>query len=420
MAPEVVQCAEFSEIKLRVADLVRDGELTLDERVVGKGYLAATLNQGQIVLRSAGYVGLIPVAPGIAVRITPRASIANLSHMIAKSGVAPIAIPAFSRGYIPRFEVGRDVERLYGVSLVEGAKRVLGHGLAKAYVPEKNPPPWRGRLLVSRTVKEHAAKGIRFHHEFERMTLSRSTVENVALKAALGVTLDWYRRNARRDPVVVAIEACLRGFEGVDAWDGRLSDLVARLGTRLSRIPEQLGYYRDPLWTAFLILQSAIPDVGGDGSVTLDSLVVNVSAVFEAYVRRALFDRAPGHGWNVKDGNLRPSDFFVDAGPYTVHPDIVICEGQTPLAMLDAKYKPNPKEEDRYEVLAFMDALGVNIGGFVCPAGDNAVSRYMGTTKGGRAMSTLRFDLAAPNAEAEADRLFENVRRMLDGRHGYV
>src|SRR5690606_40476126 len=53
-----------------------------------------------------------------AVRVRPRASIANLSYMIARSGVAPVAITAFSRGYLPRFEGAPNVERMYRQSLL--------------------------------------------------------------------------------------------------------------------------------------------------------------------------------------------------------------------------------------------------------------------------------------------------------------
>ncbi|MGR3343995.1 MAG: hypothetical protein ACU0DI_12360 [Paracoccaceae bacterium] len=47
------------------------------------------------------------------------------------------------------------------------------------------------------------------------------------------------------------------------------------------------------------------------------------------------------------------------------------------VALPDAKYKPEPKVADRYEVLSFMDAVGVNLGGFVCPANGVDTSRYL-------------------------------------------
>ena len=185
-------------------------------------------------------------------------------------------------------------------------------------------------------------------------------------------------------------------------------------------LPAPLGYYRDVLWTAFLLLQGSLPDVGGDGSVSLDSLVIDVSKVFEAYVRRVLVDRASQRGWTIRDGNLKPSTFFTDAGGYEVRPDIVIAAGAKPIALIDVKYKRAPKESDRYEVLSFMDAVDVKIGGFVCPSIEGAKSRYMGVTAGGKRMSCLRFDLASEDPEIEANRLFENTCRLIDGDAGYI
>jgi len=417
---EVIDCEEFSVIRLRISDIVKDGELILDERISGRGYLSLSLAKGEIVLRTDKHVGMIPVTPSTSVRVRPRFPIANLTHMLVRSGVAPTAIPAFSRGYLPRFETGRDVEKIYGPSLADGVNRLLKQGLAKTYVPVENPPPWRGRLAISRTVTRHASKGVRYKHEFDQTELSRSTTENIALKAAVAKTLDWYLEHNRRDREVVGeLQRAMTGLSGVSDWRGPISGLVSDLGRRLQRIPRQLGYYRDPLWTAFLILQKSLPDVGDDGSVTLDSLIVDMSLVFEAYVRRALFDRAYRRGWNVRDGNRRPSTFFVDNSDYTVHPDIVIFDGETPLAVLDAKYKPEPKENDRYEVLAFMEGVNVIKGGFICPTVDGEVSSFLGTTPSARQMSTLRFDMAADNPEVEADRLFDNVCKLIDGDHSY-
>jgi 5-methylcytosine-specific restriction enzyme subunit McrC len=170
---------------------------------------------------------------------------------------------------------------------------------------------------------------------------------------------------------------------------------------------------------AFLLLQRTIPNVGADGSVALDSLVTDVSKVFEAYVRRGLVDRADQEGWRITDGNLKPSSFFTDNGAYEVRPDIVISAQGKPIAVLDAKYKLSPKESDRYELLSFMDALGVEHGAFVCPATAGERSGFIGTTSGGKRMSILRYDLNAADPEAEEERFLVNVRKLASGQREF-
>jgi 5-methylcytosine-specific restriction enzyme subunit McrC len=173
------------------------------------------------------------------------------------------------------------------------------------------------------------------------------------------------------------------------------------------------------LWTAFLLLQSKLPELSDDGFVSLDSLIVDISKVFEAYVRRVLVDRAHKNGWNIRDGNLKPSNFFTDIGDYTVKPDVVIAKDREPLAILDAKYKIDPKESDRYELLSFMDALNVKAGGFILPTRPGERSRYLGTTAGGKKMYSLRFDLSVDDLETEADRLFNNVAELINGSYQF-
>jgi len=416
---DIHECEEFNELKLRISSLMENGELKIDERIASKGYLAATMSGGQIALRTTRFVGTIPLTPKIAVKVTPRASIANLSYMLVRSGVIPTAISGFSRGYMPRFVSATNVERIYGPSLVEGAQVIAKRGFMKSYVKNANAPPWRGRFMASETVKRHASKGIRYRHEFDHSTLSPSVVENISLKEALKQVRGWHLANDRKNPIIKNIDVLLHDLWSVADWDGRKTDLVSELGRKVRSVPPQLAHYRDPLWSAFLILQSLLPEVSFDGYVKLDSLIIDVSAVFEGYIRRELSDRLWPQGYVVEDGNRRPGKFFVDGGGFTVHPDIVIRKDGEIVALLDAKYKPDPKEQDRYEVLSFMDAMNVAIGGFVCPANGVDTSRYLGSTATGKKMFGLRYDLAAEDADAEAQRFCDNVLKMISGNRDF-
>lgn len=419
MTVEIVECEEFGEIKVGISRLLSNGELALDPRIHNRGYLNVSLAKGQVVFRADRHVGLIPINSQLAVRVRPRASIANLSYMIARSGVAPVAIPAYSRGYLPRFEDAANVERIYRRSLLLGINRVVERGLMKAYLEQEDPPKWRGRLLVSETVRRHASRGVRYKHEFSFSTLSPSSIENVALKLALNQLMAWLEANDRNSEDLPDARRLQEHLSAIDEWRRPVSALVSRLGRRIPLLPAPLAYYRDPLWMAFLMLQQTLPDVGADGSVALDSLITDVSKVFEAFVRRGLVDRASREGWRVTDGNLKPSSFFTDNGAYEVRPDIVISGAEQPVLLLDAKYKPAPNPSDRYELLSFMDTLGVDIGGFVCPTTEAEKSVFMGTTAGGKRMSLLRYDLSAVDPEAEAERFFRNVQKLAAGHSDF-
>jgi 5-methylcytosine-specific restriction enzyme subunit McrC len=419
VSPKIIECLEFEELQVGVKTLIENGEIKIDPRTSGKGYLAVSLRQGQVVFRADRHVGLIPINDALSVRVRPRATIANLSHMLAKSGVAPVAIPDFSRGYLPRFQVGPAVEKLYYKSLVVGIERVLARGMMKSYVKVQNPPAWRGRLLASDTIRRHFSRGVHYRHEFEFHSLSVGATENVALKEALQQVRGWMSKHDRKNPDLRRIDKILSELRDVPEWAGKKAALVEEIGRRVGLLPAHLNYYRDPLWTTFVLLQSKLPDVSEDGSVSLDSLIVDISKIFEAFVRRVLVDRAHQKGWNIRDGNLNPSNFFTNVGDYVVKPDIVIAKGKEPIAVLDAKYKIDPKEGDRYELLSFMDALNVKSGGFILPYRPGERSRYLGTTAGGKKMYSLRFDLSVDDLEEEADRLFYNVIELIEESHRF-
>lgn len=417
--PEIIECREFEELSVRVSALLQDGELRLDERITTKGYLTATMRGGQIALRATRFVGTIPLTPDLAVRVVPRATIANLSYMLVRSGVIPSAISGFARGYMPRFVATDNAERIYARSLIDGVKLIARRGYMKEYLPPKHQAPWRGRLLASDTVRKYAAKGIRYRHVFEQNVLTPSTVENIALKMALKQVIDWLAENDRRNAMLPEARGVYRDMWHISDWDGAKSDLLRQLSRKIHTLSPRLPHYRDPLWSAYLILQSVLPELSFDGFVRLDSLIIDVSKVFEAFLRRELAVRLAEHGYRVVDGNHAPRPFFQDGGVYSVHPDMIIRRGDEVVAVLDAKYKPEPKESDRYEVLSFMDAMPVSLGGFVCPADGVDTSRFLGTTASGKDMVLLRYDLAADNPDVEADRFAANVLRMLNGAHDY-
>lgn len=195
---------------------------------------------------------------------------------------------------------------------------------------------------------------------------------------------------------------------------------MRQLSTKIHTLSPRLLHYREPLWSAYLILQSVLPELSFDGFVRLESLIIDVSKVFEAFLRREPAVRLAAHGYRVQDGNNAPRPFFRDGGVYSVHPDIIIRRGDDVVAVLDAKYKPEPKESDRYEVLSFMDAMPVSLGGFVCPADGIDTSRFLGTTASGKEMVLLRYDLAAGDPDVEADRFAANVLCMINGTHDYT
>jgi 5-methylcytosine-specific restriction endonuclease McrBC regulatory subunit McrC len=259
-----------------------------------------------------------------------------MTKMIVASGVAPSVIQDFSRGYLPQFEVTDRAETIYFESLVGGIEKIVRLGLMKSYVSPVSPPQWRGRLLVSETIKRHRSRGVHYRGEFDYKTLSTAAVENIALKTALALSLTWNEKHNPGAPAIGRARRLLALLDSIPIHDVNTATLASDIARSVQNLPSHFLYYRDPLWTAYLLLQRRLPGLATEGFVTFDSLVIDLSRVFESYVRRVLTDRAADRGWRVLDGNLMTLPLFSDGAAFRVQPDIVVSRDGKPVALLDA------------------------------------------------------------------------------------
>ena len=422
---DVYEVKEHEEIGIPLERLIVGGEFALDERIEKKGYLTVAIAQGRLQLKTTRFVGLIPLNEGVAVKVIPKATIRNLSKMIVKSGTLPTVLEGFSRGYRPNFELSEKAVEIYHESLLSTARNIVSRGLMKGYIQIANPPKWRGRMLVSDTVNRFVAKGIRYDGVFDFRTLSFDILENRAIKAAINDVVEWLKKRPAKETGVKLGTAneILAAFTSVSDAGVRRDNLLASIPKMAKSLPLHMQFYSEPLWTAYAILQGSIPDVKEHGYIAMDSMIVNVSEVFESYARKAIEERAENQKLRVTDGNLRVNQrrFFSDGDEqYNVMPDIIVERGDDVVAVLDVKYKPSVREQDRYQLLAFMEATGANFSAFVCPrTSDAEPSRFLGRTAGGRNMGIIRFDLGVDDLVAEEDRLFRNTMRLVEGSYDF-
>jgi 5-methylcytosine-specific restriction enzyme subunit McrC len=254
-------------------------------------------------------------------------------------------------------------------------------------------------------------------------TLSVSVPENIAIKEGLISLNSWLHNFKPKDPLCVLSGKLLEVFAGVRRWHGPIGKLMEDMLWRVNALPSHQAYYREALWTAYVLLQKMLPDVGVDGLdglVSLGSMIVDVSKVFESFARRILEEAAPCIGVRVYDGNKAPSRFFIDNSQFSVHPDIILRQDGNTIAILDVKYKPYPKESDRYEILSFLEATNARKAIFICPVTSAAdISQYLGKTFGNREMSIIRINLAADNLSLEESKFIRNVKKVLGGDYSF-
>jgi len=235
-------------------------------------------------------------------------------------------------------------------------------------------------------------------------------IDKLIPKVLKDPTLGTFGRVSRSSVVKLAL------LRGVDANAIDPVTVARRVPGLMRSLPSTHRFYEPALWLSYLISTRSGVSMETTGRARFESVIIDVSLVFENYVRKICLERAASHlgGCEILDGNRWPVPLFVTSAKHTVHPDLYFRRGGRIVAVADTKYKPEPTTQDRYELLAFCEALGVNNAAFVCPrAGSEPASVHYGTTKSGRRLDVLRIDLALRDMGPEEDRFATSLGRIL-------
>lgn len=406
-ARTVYRCEEFGPVAVPISEVLRDGELEVYPEVSGKGYFDIDYQEGNLHLKATRYVGLIPITDRVAIHVAPRWPIANLLYLLWRGGGSPRILEGFARSYARSEEKIGSPDLLYADAFLAALRRIRESGLLKRYQRRETNSAMRGRFLPSRSINESIAKGIRHRPFFEVFEFGHDCPENRVVKGAAERLANLFMRSGGDANRKVAIEfrRMLMDFTNVSA--GERSEIIARLAPSLIRaIPTRHHDYEPAIWLALLLATQGVVLLEATGGARFETLVVDVSRVFENYVRRLCVDAEAGELRGIKtiDGNERPAQLFVSGINALTHPDIYFEVDGKPIAVVDVKYKPQPTPADRYELLAFCEALGVKRAAFVYPqTGERPLSELYGETRGGiRILGlTLRLDGDRMKAEKE-------------------
>ncbi|MDR0416484.1 MAG: McrC family protein [Propionibacteriaceae bacterium] len=238
-----------------------------------------------------------------------------------------------------------------GETLVRLAERALERGVLRGYVTKDDRRPVvRGRVRISDQLTRH--QGIPVPLEVRYSDFSIDTPENRLLRAAL-------RRMASVDRLPGDIARNLRHLEGRLGAATRLTAGAPRPAWSPNRLNER---YVPALHLAELILDS-IGLATAQGEQPMASFVVNMAAVFEAFVGAASREALS----TMSSGLTRqqfPTYLTYDRR-FPIRPDVVhLVQGQAQ-AVYDAKYKLEEKLGDLYQMHACCAVLKLNTGHLV-------------------------------------------------------
>jgi 5-methylcytosine-specific restriction enzyme subunit McrC len=418
-AQKVFACKEHDPIAIPLRDLLTDaGTLDVYPEIASRGYFEIALRQGSLLLRATRFVGLIPISDRISVHVMPKAPIANLIYMVWRSGKELEGLSGFIRGYQEEPGTVNSPEELYVGSFISALNVLRASGPLRRYERRETDLELRGRLMVMPTVSRFIARGYRDRHVFEVFDHSADIAENRILKHTTQRLLRHFVAQPAGENLAIArqLKAVLALLNGVDANAVDTVTIARRVPSLMRSLPATHRFYEPALWLSYLIATRSGVSMDVVGRAQFETVIIDVSLVFENYVRKICLERAATllGGCEILDGNRWPVPLFATSEKHTVHPDMYFRREGRIVAVADTKYKPEPSTQDRYELLAFCEALGVNHAAFVCPGtGAEPLATHYGTTRTGRRLDVLRIDLAKSDMGPEEDRFVTALNQTL-------
>ncbi|HEX3966069.1 MAG TPA: hypothetical protein VHZ03_57065, partial [Trebonia sp.] len=345
---KIITCAEHGAVDVPVSDLLgEDGRLKLNPEIEKGGYFSVSLRQSVLTLRTSSYVGYIPLTNQIVVRVRPRVPVNNLNRMVEIAGTPRITL-AWLREYDLSGPWNESFADLYANALAGHAESISTKGLLRDYFRKEEESSFpRGRILIGPTIQSFSARGQ--HHKAVSTYFAR-TADNPAnqcLKYAMWLMGSHYAKaSARRRHsrlIQQRLNAAYSSFDGV-SLDHTRQFIADPSVIGLRSLPTHRAYYREALDVALAIIrqQGLLLDKDLRGDIRLPSLLLNMSELFESYVRIVLqqYSAENGWTWQVLNGNTEGSrPLYRGQTLVKATPDIVIQDpASARLVVIEVKY----------------------------------------------------------------------------------
>ena len=390
-------CKEFEPVSVSLDYLVVEGKIKLYPEAAR--YFDLDFRDGNIVVAPKNFVGLIPVNDRLAIHVLPRFPITNLFHILHRSS----ATLKFIEGHLRTYEVTegagiQDPIALLADQLTHASTAVRRSGLLRRYSSYEHDGLPSGAIDFPRTVSRFRTAGIRHKQVWNRTEHSVQLRENQLIKLALQKLLSYYvsLNHKRLSDKVTVIREALFLFDAVDLPNEYVHFTEQELARMVCKLPNSHRQYGPLLWLAFLIHSRKGIAIEQSGTAAFDTFVVNMAAVFEDYVRVLTSEAAEQlvTGSRARNGNIDQVNLFVEGDKHKVKPDIYLHRGSMNVAVLDAKYKPHLKAADRYEVLAFCEALATKKAVLISPSDGYVAPLLLGKTPGAVEVWIVKINLA--------------------------
>jgi 5-methylcytosine-specific restriction enzyme subunit McrC len=419
VARTIYPCEEFVPIEVPLDSLMEGGQLRIYPEA--EKYFDLDWRAGRLVVAPKSFVGFIPINDHVAIHVRPRFPIANLFYLLQRSSASLQFIQGHVRTYeVPPSANDSDPVSLLALQLTTACVEGLRSGLLRRYVT-RDSTSLGGSLDFSRSVSEFLSRGVRHKLAWTQTELTSRLRENQLVKGALTRIVRHYRSAGDKESLKFAakVRQVLFMFDEIELpSDGAHFD-ERDLAAMVKRLPRDHRDYASILWISFLIYSRRGIALEAVGKAQFETFVVNLAVIFEDYVRVLVTKSAEAivPGGKAYDGNVTQVRLFVSGDTNQVKPDIYIKVGKNAVLILDAKYKPKVSAADRYEVLAFCEALKVKTAILLSPSSEYVAPRLLGLTAGGVALHLCKINLSASDMNEAESKFLADLQSIVAEAH---
>lgn len=353
----LVEIAENGSVELRLTAVQR-------RALASSGIVTVTASPHHPemwTIKPRGAVGVARVAD-MEIRIDPKLPIARLLFLVGYA--------QHPRGWrdedVVTLDTAEGLVPAVAQFLCRQAEQALQQGPLKGYrTVEESSGVLRGRLREADQLRRHHGRAIPMEIRHDDFTVD--VPENQILLAATIRMAGVPRMREEHQRRLAALRAALVGVSVLDRGASLPSWHPNRLNQR----------YHTVLRLAEVVWQATSPEHRA-GSLTVSGFLFKLSTIFEDFVVTALAEELQARHGRV----LRNYPCHLDRDrAVRMKPDLVWRVNGQPVAVVDAKYKPEKPsgypDADLYQVLAYCTALNLPHGHLVYARGNAEPKRHI-------------------------------------------
>ncbi|MDS0276565.1 McrC family protein [Halomicroarcula sp. S1AR25-4] len=302
-------------------------------------------SDGEAIVSSSSYVGVLTLPSGIQIEVSPKQSVTRLLWALQYAFDTPVD----SMGQETEFATASSFFDAIGVLFLTELKTVLDQGLHRDYVRTQAVQDHvRGRIDVQRQLQRPNPIPTDFAVEYDEFTTD--TVLNRAVLAAVRVLTGLVRDNELAGQLRHQ-EQRLRQFTRVEPVP---LESVERI--ELSRLNEHYEVLLD--LTRTVLAREFFEDISAGTNRSL-ALFVNMNEIFERLVERAFRAAAKEIGGLTVEGQASIQNIIDGPHAVSMQPDVLVWHDDgTPVAVIDAKWKTGSRSSgDVYQLTSYILAL---------------------------------------------------------------